>query len=133
MGAFLARSQHNSPILYIGVQRIAGADIKASAKRPRKNDLSLRGNLGLHSKTILPSFEFFGNHNRQQWNFSSPDATRESEEYNVDLPNVTLVDLVIDPDKGERQGSSVTLEFASSLTSCRRKSPAQIRKTGTVR
>jgi hypothetical protein len=34
---------------------------------------------------------------RQHWNFSSPDATRESEEYNVDLPNVTLLDLVIDP------------------------------------
>jgi len=37
---------------------------------------------------------------RQQWNFSSPDATREAEEYNVDIPNVTLLDLVIDPDKG---------------------------------
>jgi len=37
---------------------------------------------------------------RQQWNFSSPDATRETEEYNVDLSNVTLLDLIIDPDKG---------------------------------
>jgi hypothetical protein len=37
---------------------------------------------------------------RQQWNFSSPDATRETEEYNVDLSNVALLDLIIDPDKG---------------------------------
>jgi hypothetical protein len=40
---------------------------------------------------------------RQQWNFSSPDATRETEEYNVDLSNVTLLDLIIDPDKENRQ------------------------------
>lgn len=36
---------------------------------------------------------------RQQWNFSSPDATREIEDYAVELPNVTLLDLTIDPDK----------------------------------
>jgi hypothetical protein len=27
---------------------------------------------------------------RQQWNFGSPDATRETEDYAVDLSNVTL-------------------------------------------
>src|SRR5262249_16886875 len=32
---------------------------------------------------------------RQQWNFSSPDATRETEDYAVDLSNVTLLDLII--------------------------------------
>lgn len=36
---------------------------------------------------------------RQQWNFSSPDATREIEDYAVDLSNVTLLDLTIEPDK----------------------------------
>jgi hypothetical protein len=54
MGAFLARSQHNSSILYVGVQGIACTNIEAAPKRPWKNDLSLRGNFGLHGKTILP-------------------------------------------------------------------------------
>jgi hypothetical protein len=36
---------------------------------------------------------------RQQWNFSSPDATRETEDYTVGLSGVTLLDLVIVPDK----------------------------------
>jgi hypothetical protein len=36
---------------------------------------------------------------RQQWNFSSPDATREVEDYAVELSNVTLLELTIDPDK----------------------------------
>jgi len=56
MRAFLARSEHDSPILYIRVQRIAWADIEAAAKRPWENDLSLCGNLGLHGKTILLGF-----------------------------------------------------------------------------
>jgi hypothetical protein len=54
MSPFLARCQYNTPILYIGVQRIACTDIEAAPKWPRKNDLSLRGNFGLHGKTILP-------------------------------------------------------------------------------
>jgi len=51
---------------------------------------------------------------RQQWNFSSPDATRETEEYNVDLSNVTLLDLIIDPDKGngKAQASLLSLRLA---------------------
>ena len=44
---------------------------------------------------------------RQQWNFSSPDATREAEEYNVDLSNVTLLELNHRPGQGEWQGSSL--------------------------
>jgi hypothetical protein len=35
---------------------------------------------------------------RQQWNFSSPDATRETEDYAVELSGVTLPDLIIVPD-----------------------------------
>jgi hypothetical protein len=61
MSPFLARRQYNTPILYIGVQRIACTDIEAAPKRPRKNDLSLRGDCGLHGKTILPSWRRFRN------------------------------------------------------------------------
>ena len=35
---------------------------------------------------------------RQQWNFSPPNTTREIEEYNVQLSNVTVFELVIVPD-----------------------------------
>ncbi len=62
MEAFLARSEHDSSIHYICVQWIAWPDIEAAAKQPWKNDLSLRGNLGLHSKTILLYLSFLGNH-----------------------------------------------------------------------
>jgi hypothetical protein len=61
MSPFLARRQYNTPILYIGVQRIACTDIEAAAKWPWKNDLSLRGNFGLHGKIILPSSRRFPN------------------------------------------------------------------------
>ena len=33
---------------------------------------------------------------RQQWNFSSPDATRETEDYAIDLSNITVLDLILD-------------------------------------
>jgi hypothetical protein len=35
---------------------------------------------------------------RQQWNFSPPDTTREAEEYQVELSDVTVLELVIAPD-----------------------------------
>src|SRR5258708_26825199 len=54
MSPFLARRQYNTPILYVGVERIACTNIEAAPKRPWKNDLSLGGNFGLHGKTILP-------------------------------------------------------------------------------
>lgn len=34
---------------------------------------------------------------RQQWNFSPPGSTHEEEEYQVDLLNVTVLELVITP------------------------------------
>jgi len=37
---------------------------------------------------------------RQQWNFSPPDTKRESEEYQVNLPNVTVLELTIVPNVG---------------------------------
>jgi hypothetical protein len=35
---------------------------------------------------------------RQQWNFSPPKSTREVEQYQVDLRNVNVLELVIKPD-----------------------------------
>ena len=35
---------------------------------------------------------------RQQWNFSPPNTTREIEEYNLQLSDVTVLELVIVPD-----------------------------------
>jgi XRCC1 N terminal domain len=37
---------------------------------------------------------------RQQWNFSPPDSIREIEEYQVDLHDVNVLELVIKPDIG---------------------------------
>jgi hypothetical protein len=37
---------------------------------------------------------------RQQWNFSPPESIREVEEYQVELSNVTALELVIKPDIG---------------------------------
>jgi hypothetical protein len=39
---------------------------------------------------------------RQQWNFSRPESIREAEEYRVELSNVTILELVIKPDIGDR-------------------------------
>lgn len=35
---------------------------------------------------------------RQQWNFSPPDAVRETEDYAVEIPGVKALELVIVPD-----------------------------------
>ncbi len=35
---------------------------------------------------------------RQQWNFSAPSSTRETEEYRVQLSDVTILELTIVPD-----------------------------------
>jgi hypothetical protein len=40
---------------------------------------------------------------RQQWNFSPPDSVREIEDYSVDLSEVAVLELIIDPDKGGRE------------------------------
>ena len=48
---------------------------------------------------------------RQQWNFSSPDATREVEEYAVELSGVTLLDLFIEPDKGNSKARASLLSL----------------------
>ena len=48
---------------------------------------------------------------RQQWNFSSPHATRETEDYAVELSNVTLLDLIIEPDKENRKARASLLSL----------------------
>jgi F5/8 type C domain len=48
---------------------------------------------------------------RQQWNFSSPDATREAENCAVELSNVTLLDLTIEPDKERREARASLLSL----------------------
>ena len=35
---------------------------------------------------------------RQQWNFSSPETVREVQEYQVELSDVTVLELIIVPD-----------------------------------
>jgi hypothetical protein len=35
---------------------------------------------------------------RQQWNFSPPETIREVEEYQVELSDVTVLELIIVPD-----------------------------------
>jgi hypothetical protein len=51
---------------------------------------------------------------RQQWNFSPPDTAREVEEYQVDLPGVTVLELVIVPDisRGSARASLKSLRVS---------------------
>jgi hypothetical protein len=51
---------------------------------------------------------------RQQWNFSTPDSVRETEDYAVKLSEVKVLELGIIPDKsgGEVRASLVSLRLA---------------------
>ena len=51
---------------------------------------------------------------RQQWNFSPPDSTREVEDYAVELSAVTVLELIIVPDKsgGAARASLASLRVA---------------------
>ena len=53
---------------------------------------------------------------RQQWNFSPQGATVQCEDYRVDLPNVSMIELTITPDirGGEARASLARLRLASS-------------------
>jgi hypothetical protein len=52
---------------------------------------------------------------RQQWNFSPPDTIREVEEYQVELSEVTVFELIIVPDisGGEARASLKSLRLSS--------------------
>ena len=47
---------------------------------------------------------------RQQWNFSPPNTTRETEDYRVELLDVTVLELVIVPDKGRGVAARASLK-----------------------
>jgi F5/8 type C domain len=47
---------------------------------------------------------------RQQWNFSSPGSVREIEDYAVELSDVTILELIIVPD---RSGGATRASLAS--------------------
>jgi hypothetical protein len=51
---------------------------------------------------------------RQQWNFSPPDSIWETEDYTVELPAVTALELIIVPDKsgGLARASLASLRLA---------------------
>jgi hypothetical protein len=51
---------------------------------------------------------------RQQWNFSPPNATREVEEFQVVLSDVTTLELVIVPDiaRGSARASLTSLRLS---------------------
>ena len=51
---------------------------------------------------------------RQQWNFSPPESVREIEDYTVELSGVTMVELIIVPDKsgGGARASLASLRLA---------------------
>jgi hypothetical protein len=51
---------------------------------------------------------------RQQWNFAAPDATREVEDYAVELSDVTALELTIVPDtsRGPACASLLALRLA---------------------
>jgi len=48
---------------------------------------------------------------RQQWNFSPDGATSEIEDYQVELPAVTILELSIDPDISKRNAFASLKEF----------------------
>jgi len=51
---------------------------------------------------------------RQQWNFSPPDSVREKEDYTVEVSGVTVLELIIVPDKsgGAARASLAKLRLA---------------------
>jgi len=47
---------------------------------------------------------------RQQWNFSPPETTREIEDYKVELSDVTVLEIVILPDKSRGAAARASLK-----------------------
>jgi hypothetical protein len=43
---------------------------------------------------------------RQQWNFSPPHSVKETEDYGIDLFEVAVLELIIEPDKGGREAKA---------------------------
>jgi hypothetical protein len=72
------------------IQRIRVEFVENAAQRTQQFVLRWSADRGKSFREIV----------RQQWNFSPPGATCETEDYRVDLPDATLVELTITPDIG---------------------------------
>jgi hypothetical protein len=74
------------------------------AENSRTQEFVLRSSRGIQYHEIV----------RQQWNFSPPDSTRETEDYPVELSKVKVLELEIVPNKsgGEVRASLVSLRLA---------------------
>lgn len=86
------------------VRRIALVFEENETKRTQEFVLRWSYDLGQSFREIV----------RQQWNFSPPGGVREIEDYAVDLFDVTVLELIIVPDKsgGEARASLVKLRLA---------------------
>ena len=67
------------------------------------------------SQEFLLRWFFDGGHSfreivRQQWNFSPPETIREIEDYQVELSDVTVLELVIVPDKSRAAATRASLK-----------------------
>ena len=47
---------------------------------------------------------------RQQWNFSPPETIREIEDYQVELSDVTVLEIIISPDKSRGAPARASLK-----------------------
>jgi hypothetical protein len=78
-------------LLFDKPQKISGISLMFEERdAPRTQEFVVRAysEAGASAKEIV----------RQQWNFSSPNATRETEEYRVNLPNIDSLELEVTPD-----------------------------------
>jgi hypothetical protein len=53
---------------------------------------------------------------RQQWNFSPQDSVTESEDYQVDLKKVSILELTINPDLGEGKAIAKLADWRVAVT-----------------
>ena len=88
-------------------------------RRLRRIWLVFEDNQGGHTHEFVLRWSPDGGHSfreivRQQWNFSQSDAVRETENYAVELSEVTVLELTISPDKsgGKFRASLVNLRLA---------------------
>jgi len=78
--------------------------IETSTERTQEYILRYSSDAGQSSQEIV----------RQQWNFSPEGSTGQTEEYDIDLSTVTMLELIIIPDisGGEAKASLETLQLA---------------------
>lgn len=75
--------------------------VETEADRTQEFSLRWRPDLQGQSQEIV----------RQQWNFSPAGATTEVEDYKVDLENVGVLELAINPDVGNRDAVATLAEW----------------------